>query len=191
MSLSVIAGLGNPGPEYAHTRHNAGFVLVDAFARAMGAGWESDLQHEADLARVPSAKGRLLLVKPRTFMNESGRSLGALCRYYRWEPASLLLLYDDITLPLGRLKLSVRGSDGGHHGVASVLRELGDGFARLRFGIGGKGHPQMRLADHVLGRLDAEEQAVVDAALPVAVAAIRHILDLGPEQAMNFINRQS
>ena len=139
MSISLVAGLGNPGREYAATRHNLGWIVIEAYAAKLGLAWKKAPQFDAEVARWDRpGKPTVYLAKPLTFMNESGTSIGALARFYKIAPAAVVAIYDDLTIDLGLIKVSVTGSAGGHNGVASLLEHLGDGFVRYRIGIGPK-----------------------------------------------------
>ena len=132
MSSLLVVGLGNPGREYDGTRHNVGFAVLDALARALGLAWERSRRFEADLARGEIAPGRTaLLAKPLTFMNESGRAVQSLASFHRVPPANTIAVYDDLNIALSFVKVSVTGSAGGHNGVASLLAHLGDGITVL------------------------------------------------------------
>src|SRR4051812_12694635 len=131
MSISLVAGLGNPGREYENTRHNLGWVVIDALARKRGLTWKQAPQFDAEVARWDFAPGRTRwLVKPLTFMNESGRAVGAVARFYKVSPEAIAAIYDDLTIELGLVKVTTSGSAGGHNGVESLISHLGDGFAR-------------------------------------------------------------
>lgn len=191
MSISLVAGLGNPGRDYAATRHNLGWIAIDAFASRLGLVWKPAPQFDAEIARWDRpARGPCYLVKPQTFMNDSGRSLGAIARYYKFAPASIVAIYDDLTIDLGRVKVSVTGSAGGHNGVASLLEHLGDGFIRYRLGIGPKDPPQMDLKDFVLGKFSASQSALVTQQLPYYLSGLDLLLSRGVEAAMNQLNRR-
>jgi PTH1 family peptidyl-tRNA hydrolase len=187
-ALRILAGLGNPGEEYARSRHNAGYRLVDFLAREAGLLWTWEKRFQADTALLDVDGRPLLLVKPRTFMNRSGESLGKLARYYRLQPEQFAVAYDDTTVDAGRSKLSLSGGSGGHNGVESVLRHLGSGFARLRIGIGGKSHRDMVLADYVLGKFSAEEEQTLVDQLPRLAEGVRLLVREGPERCMNWMN---
>jgi len=191
MSIAVIAGLGNPGRRYRGTRHNAGFAVVDRSAERAGERWSRDRRAKADVATLTRGAGRALLAKPRAYMNASGGPVAALLRYRRLGPGDLLVVHDDVALPLGRSKLTRRGGAGGHNGVADVLTRVGEGFYRLRVGIGAKPRPEMDLADYVLGAFDASERPIFEAALPRLAEQLEMILDRGPEHAMNTINQRT
>ena len=188
MSIAVIAGLGNPGAEYIRTRHNLGFWLVEALAREAGAAFRAEPRFQAEVARAEISGRAVWLLKPLTFMNDSGAAVGPFLHFHKVPASALAVVHDDITLPLGRMKITVRGSAGGHHGIASLLAHVGDGFARVKLGIGGKAHPAMDLADHVLSRLTPEEEAALAARQPDFLAALRLLMAEGPDAAMNQVN---
>jgi peptidyl-tRNA hydrolase, PTH1 family len=193
MSIRLIAGLGNPGREYADTRHNIGFRVVDAFVAARRATWEHRRAHHADVARlVPGSAGAadLFALKSRTFMNESGESLASFCRYHKIEPTEVVIVYDEYTLPFSRTKLTITGSAGGHNGVDSVLQHLGDGFRRYRIGIGPRHPPEIDLKDYVLGKLTPEQEQLFQQNLSDYLAGLDLLLTQGVTQAMNRINRR-
>jgi PTH1 family peptidyl-tRNA hydrolase len=191
MSIALVAGLGNPGREYAPTRHNLGWVVVEALARRHGLAWRTESVFPAETARWQPAPGRVCwLAKPLTFMNESGRAVGALARYHRLEPAAVAAVYDDLNIDCGRIKVSVSGSAGGHNGVASLLEHLGDGFARYRLGIGPKAPAEMDLKDYVLGKFTSEQLAIIQSKLDQAVAGLELLILSGPDPAMNQLNRR-
>lgn len=191
MFLSLVAGLGNPGSVYEHTRHNLGWVVLDALARKNGLKWKPQPQFEADVARWDLGSGGVRwLVKPLTFMNESGRSVGALARYYKIAPEAIAAVYDDVAIDLGLVKVTVTGSAGGHNGVASLLEHVGDGFVRYRLGIGPRQPPQMELSDFVLGKFTAEQQAILSQKLEFHVQGLELLLTRGAEAAMNQLNRR-
>lgn len=191
MFLSLVAGLGNPGRDYEQTRHNLGWVVLDAFVKKRGLAWKPAPQFEAEVARWDLGAGRTRwLVKPLTYMNESGRSVAALARYYKLEPESVAAVYDDLTIDLGLIKVTTSGSAGGHNGVASLLAHLGGGFVRYRLGIGPKQPPQMELADFVLGKFTPEQQTLVTQKLDHFVQGLDLLLSRGVEPAMNQLNRR-
>ena len=191
MSLSLVAGLGNPGREYASTRHNLGWVVIEALARKHGLAWKQAPQFNAEVARWDLGGGRTRwLMKPLTFMNACGRSVGALARYHKLEPAAVVAVYDDITITLGLIKVTTSGSPGGHNGVASLLEHLGDGFVRYRIGIGPKEPAQMDMADYVLGKFTPEQQLIITQNLDHYVQGLELLLSRGVEPAMNQLNRR-
>ena len=191
MSITLVAGLGNPGRDYEKTRHNLGWVVVDAFARKLGLTWKASPQFEAEVARWDAAPGRTCyFAKPLTFMNDSGRAIAALARFYKVPAASVIAIYDDLTIDLGLVKVSVTGSAGGHNGVASLLEHLGDGFVRYRLGIGPKEPPQMDLKDFVLGKFSPDQQILTTHHLPHYLSGLDLLLSRGTEAAMNQLNRR-
>jgi PTH1 family peptidyl-tRNA hydrolase len=192
MSIVLVAGLGNPGSDYAKTRHNAGFAIVDALASRHDLAWKTSSRFEAKLGRWDRAKGRTcVLAKPQTFMNDSGRAVRALADFYKLPPEGIIVVYDDLTIELGRIKLTVRGSAGGHNGVASLIGQFGGGFVRYRIGIGPKHPPEMDLKDFVLGRFPPEEQTIFDQHLNAYVDGLDLLIEQGPELAMNKLNRRT
>src|SRR5580658_3555322 len=167
MSISLVAGLGNPGREYERSRHNLGWVAVDAYASRHGLAWRDAPDFESIVARRDLGPGRTLwLAKPQTFMNESGRAVAALARYHRIASEDVAAVYDDLTIDLGLIKVSVTGSDAGHNGVASLLEHLGTGFSRFRLGIGPRRPPEMDLKDFVLARFTTEQLVTIQQKTP-------------------------
>ena len=184
--MKAIVGLGNPGPRYAGTRHNIGFAVVDEIARRWGVEFES-APADALVARVKRAAGSVLLAKPLTFMNESGQAAGELARYFKVDVGDLLVVVDDVQLPLGRLRVRVRGSAGGHNGLKSLIAHLGGEFARLRVGVG-RGDARRDLADHVLSRFDKDEASEVERMTTRAADAAEMFITSGIEAVMNGFN---
>lgn len=189
MSIAVIAGLGNPGSAYRHTRHNIGFDLIDHIAAKYSVTWKNSVRFEAETAVLQTDKLKLMLIKPSTFMNHSGRSVGAVLRYLKLSPESLLVIYDDLTLDLGRTKLSLSGSSGGHNGIENLLTQVGQGFARYRIGIGAKPQKEMDLADYVLGKFTEDEQTILADCRTTYIDQFKLILNNGLVDAMNKINQ--
>lgn len=191
MSLSLVAGLGNPGRDYEATRHNLGWVVIDAFAKKHGLTWKRAAAFEAEVARWDYSPGRTRwLVKPLTFMNESGRAIAAMARFYKIKPAAIVAIYDDLTIDLGLVKVSVTGSAGGHNGVASLLEQVGDGFVRYRLGIGPKQPAQSDMADFVLGKFTPEQHLLLTQKLDHYVQGFDLLLSRGADAAMNQLNRR-
>lgn len=184
----LILGLGNPGPRFAETRHNVGFACVDGLAEQLGLTWV-DL-HVTDAAWVASTSGRappLVLAKPSTFMNSSGEAARKLLARLKLAPSRMLVVYDDMDLPLGVLRLRERGSAGTHNGMRSVIQAVQtENFPRLRIGIGQKRADDARA--FVLGRFDPHEQAIADASLQRAREAALAWAALGASAAMNRFN---
>jgi PTH1 family peptidyl-tRNA hydrolase len=191
MSISLVAGLGNPGRDYEATRHNLGWVVLDALASKRKLAWKRAAQFDADVARwdLPGG-GTRWLVKPQTFMNASGRSVGAIARFYKLEPPAIVAVYDDLTINLGLVKVTVSGSAGGHNGVASLLEHVGDNFVRYKVGVGPKEPPQMDMADFVLGKFAPEQQLLLTQKLDHFVTGLELLLSRGAEAAMNQLNRR-
>ena len=191
MSVTLIAGLGNPGREYAATRHNLGYAVIDALAAAEGLKWKKDSRFESEIARWDVRPGvTRLLIKPQTFMNESGRALRLLLDFHKLPVNELIVAYDDLTIDLGRVKVSVSGSAGGHNGVASMLEQLGNGFIRYRLGIGASRPADMDLKDFVLGKFSAEQTTLIDQKLTTFVDGLRLLINRGYAEAMNILNRR-
>ena len=185
-SIRLVAGLGNPGAEYAATRHNIGFMVVDRLAAQAGSTWEKSGKWEALTAKC----GDVLLVKPTSFMNHSGYPLLAVAQFYKIEPAQMLLVLDDFALPLGRLRLRLSGGTGGHNGLESIIVQFGtDEIPRLRIGIGAA--PTAGAVDYVLGRFFEEEQPLVKSTIDHAVEAVKWAIDKGFVSAMNNFNPES
>jgi PTH1 family peptidyl-tRNA hydrolase len=184
--VKAIVGLGNPGSQYKGTRHNVGFDVVDELARRESVGFES-APAEALIAKWRRADGPVLLVKPLTFMNLSGQAIGELTRYFKIELGDLIVIVDEVHLPLGKLRARKRGSAGGHNGLKSVIAHLGDEFSRLRMGVG-RGADQRNLADHVLSRFEKDEAAEVERMTARAADAAEMFITSGIEAVMNAFN---
>ena len=191
MSISVIAGLGNPGLKYRNTRHNIGFSIVDSFAELLVAKWKTETRFHADTASVIYEGHKLLLVKPNTFMNDSGRSIAAILSYKKIPASALVVIYDDITLELGRAKLSVGGSSGGHNGIADILCRIDIDFLRYRIGIGSKPNKEMALSDYVLSKFSLNEAKILADQTPIYMEHLQLIIDKEPAIAMNVINQHT
>jgi PTH1 family peptidyl-tRNA hydrolase len=184
--LKAIVGLGNPGAQYKGTRHNVGFAVVDELARRAAVDFES-APAEALMARWRRSDEPVILVKPLTFMNLSGQAVGELARYFKIDPADMLVIVDEVQLPLGKLRARARGSAGGHNGLKSVIAHLGDEFGRLRLGVG-RGDARRDLADHVLTRFDKDEAAEVDRMIARAAEAADTFITSGIAAVMNQYN---
>lgn len=187
---ALVVGLGNPGQEYEGTRHNIGFAIVDALAAKLGARFETDSRHRGATAKATLAGVPVRLLKPFTYMNESGKSCAPFATFHKIAPDRLIVVYDDITLEPGVAKISVGGSDGGHNGIRSLLAHLPNTFARYRVGIGPKRFPDRPLADHVLGRMTNEEQTLHHARIPLHLAALETMIVKGVAEAQNTTNRK-
>ncbi|OFV91544.1 MAG: aminoacyl-tRNA hydrolase [Acidobacteria bacterium RIFCSPLOWO2_12_FULL_65_11] len=184
--MKAIIGLGNPGPKYHGTRHNIGFAVLDEIASRHRVTFES-APTEALIARWRTPDDVVLLAKPLTFMNESGQAVGEFVRYFKVDLADLLIVLDEVQLPLGRLRARARGSAGGHNGLKSVIAHIGDACSRLRIGVG-RGDDRRDLADHVLARFDAEEMAEVDRMRTRAADAAETFVTSGIAAVMNAYN---
>ena len=187
-NLHLIVGLGNPGAEYAKTRHNAGFLLLEKLAACWKADWTKERRFNARIARAGYGEARVLLCQPQTFMNLSGEAVGALKDFYQLPLKRLLVVLDDADLPLGEIRLRARGGNGGHHGLESIGQHLGSReFARLRMGIGRKDGAR-EITDYVLGKFDSSETALMKKVLDRAADQVECWLDAGIEKAMNQFN---
>ena len=189
-SVRVIAGLGNPGPRYDGTRHNIGFSAVERLAARHAASWKTENRLRAQTASIVLDGKPVLLSKPQTFMNASGKAVAAVCRYFKWAPANVLVVYDEVQLPVGSFKLNTTGSAGGHNGLADIIQLLGRDFPRLRLGIGGNPHPEMSLTDYVLGRFNADENARLAAHWDTILDAMELVVRKGPLLAANTLNQR-
>jgi len=180
----LIAGLGNPGPEYAGTRHNVGFLVVDRLAEQFGSTWERSTKWDA----IVTKRGDVFLLKPMSFMNRSGHPLFAIAQFYKIDPAEILVVLDDLALPLGRLRLRSGGGSGGHNGLESIIMQLGtEEIPRLRIGIGAA--PREGSVDYVLSRFFDEERAIVASTVDRAAEAVKWAIDKGLVSAMNNFNQ--
>jgi PTH1 family peptidyl-tRNA hydrolase len=188
-NLFLIVGLGNPGPEYVRTRHNAGFRVVERLADRWQAKWTRNEKFGARLAKVERSGRRLTLCQPQTYMNESGEAVGKLTEYFRLPLDRLLVLVDDADLPLGEIRLRSRGSSGGHHGLESIEQRLGSReYARLRIGIGRSPGTAREITGHVLGRFSENESRTMEMVLDRASDQVECWLAEGVRKAMSQFN---
>jgi len=188
-NLSLIAGLGNPGNEYAGTRHNIGFMLVEKLSAQWRAAWKLEKKFRARLAWVEAAGQKVILCQPQTFMNDSGEAIGALARFYQLPAARMLMVVDDADLPLGQIRLRAEGSSGGHHGLESIEQQLATRvYPRLRLGIGRRAGDGRQITNYVLGRFTAPEQEIVDEVLARACRQVECWWSAGIKEAMNQFN---
>lgn len=186
--VKLVVGLGNPGAAYRGTRHNVGFEVLDRLADRHHVGFDA-APVEALEARWRVDGDAVMFAKPLTFMNLSGEAVGGLVRFYRIEIADVLIVCDDVNLPLGRLRVRATGSEGGHNGLRSVAQHLGTiDYARLRIGVG-RGDERRDLADHVLSRFEAEEQTGVTSAIDRSADAVEDWVRHGLAYVMNTYNR--
>jgi PTH1 family peptidyl-tRNA hydrolase len=187
-SIFLIVGLGNPGADYAKTRHNAGFLLVEKLAAQWRAGWTAERKFQARVARAERGGQTVLLAQPQTFMNASGESVGALVRFYQLPLARLLVVVDDADLPLGEIRLRPGGGAGGHHGLESVMQHVGSReYARLRIGIGRQDESR-QITGHVLGKFGGAESELLEKVLERAAGQLECWLDAGIQKAMCQFN---
>jgi PTH1 family peptidyl-tRNA hydrolase len=185
--MKLVVGLGNPGPRYAGTRHNIGFDVVDYLAAAPGVG-RSRSRFEAQVADAVEGTEQVLLMKPETFMNLSGRAVRAAIDFYKLAVTDLLVVCDDIALPLGKLRVRAKGSDGGQKGLRSIEQQLGtQDYSRLRIGVGAPGE-HLDAADHVLSRFRPGERAAVEDAVAQAARAVLLWVRQGIDDCMNRVN---
>ena len=188
-NLYFIAGLGNPGIEYAGTRHNIGFALVERLAAQWRASWRTERRFSARLARLEEAGQKIILCQPQTFMNDSGEAVAAVARFYQAPAERMLIVADDADLPLGEIRMRAKGSSGGHHGLESVERQLGTReYPRLRLGIGRRAGDGREITDYVLGRFAAGERDVVEEELARAGRQVECWWRAGIKEAMNQFN---
>jgi PTH1 family peptidyl-tRNA hydrolase len=189
-AIKLIVGLGNPGAEYARTRHNAGFWLVDELARRHGGTFRHEGKHQAELARIRIGGEEVWLAKPMTFMNRSGGPVSSVLNFYKLAPAQMLVAHDEIDLPSGTVRLKEAGGHGGHNGLRDLIAAQGDGFWRLRIGVG---HPGAKneVVDFVLTRAGADEQRAIDETIAAGADAIEEMLRSGAQIAMNKLHTRS
>ena len=186
--MKLIVGLGNPGPEYRDTRHNVGFMVADALVERWRVRDQWREKFDALLIKTMVRDEPVIVVKPLTFMNLSGQAVAGLAGFYKIEPADVLVVTDDVALPLGRLRARREGGAGGHNGLKSIIQSLAtQAFPRMRVGVG-RGDNRRDLADHVLGRFDADERDTVSAAVLRAADATETFLSDGIERVMNAFN---
>jgi len=187
-NIFLIVGLGNPGAEYAKTRHNAGFLLVEKLAGQWRADWSNERKFQARVSRADRGGKTVLLAEPQTFMNLSGESVAALQRFYQLPVERMMVVVDDADLPLGEIRLRPGGGTGGHHGLESITQHVGSReYARLRLGIGRQGE-QRQITGHVLGKFSAAENALLDKVLDRAAGQLECWLDSGIQKAMSQFN---
>ncbi|SHF39250.1 peptidyl-tRNA hydrolase [Desulforamulus putei DSM 12395] len=185
--MKLIVGLGNPGIEYAHTRHNIGFMVVDSLARELGTDINKN-QHKALVGQASIGGEKVILAKPQTYMNLSGQAVVALMNWYKLTPEDLLVIADDMDLPPGRLRIRKKGSDGGQKGLRNIIELLGtQEITRMRLGIG---RPEHSAVDHVLGKITGTEAELINSAIAAAVEAAKVWVLEGTDKAMNRFNQK-
>ena len=184
----LIVGLGNPGKDYAHTRHNAGFRCLDVIADLLNCKVDK-LKFQGLYGQASYGGRKIFLLKPQTYMNLSGKSVLQLSAYFHIPPQRIIVLFDDISLQPGRLRIRPDGSAGGHNGIKSIIAEVGSqDFPRVKIGVGGKAHPDQDLADHVLSGFSASEEKALAVALKNGAEAALCIIDKGVPEAANKYN---
>jgi len=187
LAIKLIVGLGNPGREYETTRHNAGFWFVEELARRHGGSFRLEPRFHAELARVQIAGQERWLIKPQDFMNNSGRVTAAVATFYKVEAPAILVAHDELDLPPGALRLKVGGGAGGHNGLKDLIAHFGDGFWRLRIGIGHPGSREL-VTPYLLGRTSGEERIAPELAVRAAADVVPEILEQGAERVMQQLH---
>jgi len=185
--LKLIVGLGNPGPEYARTRHNAGFHLVDELARLHGAAFRHEGRHAGDLTRLRIEGEDVWLLKPMSYMNNSGGPLRSVASFYKVPPESILVAYDELDFPPGVVRLKQGGGAAGHNGMRDIIGQIGDPFWRVRIGIGHPGD-RSQVLNFVLGRPSSEDARLIDEAIVAAIEIVPMIISEGAQKAMNRLH---
>ena len=186
--VQLIVGLGNPGPKYAQTRHNVGFLFVDELARGKGATFRHEAKFHGEACKLHLDGHELWLLKPMTFMNRSGQAVAALARFYRIPPQAILVVHDELDIPAGQLRLKQGGGHGGHNGLRDIINQLGSReFLRLRIGIGHPGTAR-EVTNYVLGKASPDDRIGIEAAIDEALRALPLILDGDLQGAMNRLH---
>jgi PTH1 family peptidyl-tRNA hydrolase len=187
--MKVIAGLGNPGAEYANTPHSIGFEVVDAVAKAIDASWKRSSSFKGEIATAVVDGQKVMLVKPQTFMNLSGECIAPVLKYHNATAADLVVVSDDIDLPTGKLRIRKGGSAGGHNGLKSVIEKVGtQDFIRLRLGVGREGRSRSSVIGHVLGKFTAADRTVMDEVVAEAKNVVGTLFAENVETVMNRYN---
>jgi PTH1 family peptidyl-tRNA hydrolase len=187
LPLKLIVGLGNPGAEHARQRHNAGFWFVDELAARHGGAFRYDTRHQADLTRIRIGADEVWLLKPLTYMNNSGGPTQSVAAFYKIPPGSILVAHDELDFPAGKIRLREGGGAGGHNGMRDVIAQLGDAFWRLRIGIGHPGHRDAVL-QYVLGRPSPEDTKLIHETIAVGADAVPMMITEGPQKTMNRLH---
>ena len=184
----IVVFLGNPGDKYENTRHNVGFMTADALGEKLNKPIQR-LKFKALTNVVEYGGCRVLLMKPTTYMNLSGEAVGEAARFYKLPPERVLVISDDVSLPLGKLRIRKGGSAGGHNGLKSIIQHLGtDQFPRIKVGVGQKPHPDYDMADWVLSKFAGEDLKTITEAIRKAADAVECLIQEGPDKAMNRFN---
>src|SRR3984885_1607734 len=187
LSLKLIVGLGNPGEEYARTRHNAGFGFVEELARRHGGAFRLEPRHHGELARINIGGADLWMLKPMSYMNRSGAAAQSVAAFYKAPATEVLVAYDDLDLPPGVARLREGGGAGGHNGMRDVIAQLGPDFWRMRLGIGHPGNRD-KVLSYVLSRPATEEDILIRQSIAVAADTLPLLLTEGPQQAMHRLH---
>ena len=187
MPVSVIVGLGNPGEQYAPTRHNVGYWLVDRLTDSAGAILKAEKKVMGDVAQISLAHNNIRLLKPSTYMNESGQAVRRMLDFYKLTPEQLLVVHDELDLPPGTVRFKLGGGHGGHNGLRDIISHCGKDFLRLRIGIGHPGH-KSQVTGYVLRSPGSKERQLIEAALPDATQAVECLLQDGLERAMHALH---
>ena len=184
----LVVGLGNPGSKYEHTRHNMGFLTVDLLAEQAGVKLNK-VKFKSAYNIIPFAGSKCLVMKPQTYMNLSGEAVREAVQFYKIPADHVLVIYDDVSLPVGKLRIRKSGSAGGHNGLKNIIQHLGtDAFPRIKVGVGMPDHPDHEMIDWVIGKPQGEEAKTLRAALDRAADAALSVIDEGPDRAMNRFN---
>jgi PTH1 family peptidyl-tRNA hydrolase len=190
VSCVAVIGLGNPGLIYTRTRHNLGFWLLDKFANHKKTTFHLKSRYNSEIAKLSCNHKSCILIKPQTYMNESGKNLKTLLSQNNCDPSEAILVHDEVTLPVGRMKITNGGrSHGGHNGVKSVFSSLGDSICRLRIGIGQNNNPNSKLSDFVLSDFNEEEVKCLELRSETFLNALCSLINDGPDKTMNVFNR--
>lgn len=190
--MKLIAGLGNPGPKYETTRHNAGFLAIDRLIEKFKATGPNE-KHQGLIWQADVAGEKVLLVKPQTYMNLSGRTVGPLYQFYKLQPTDLVVIHDEVDLPINTIRIKTGGGTGGHNGLKSIEEDIGsknNGYHRIRVGVGRPTHPGMDVADYVLGQYTDQELQDLDKLLDQVTDAARLLIQGKALEAMNRHNRK-
>lgn len=189
--MILIVGLGNPGPKYAKTRHNVGFIALDAFAYKQKADFKLDKKFNSEIAEIKDSNNQVILAKPHTFMNDSGQAVQKIAQFFKIKPENIWVIFDELDLPIGTIKIKKSGSAGTHNGMKSVVTNIGKDFPRFRIGIESRGVTASRLQDtasFVLSEFFDQEKEIIVKSIDKAVLALETALSDGIEAAMNKFN---
>ena len=191
MTKVAIIGLGNPGPIYQRTRHNVGFWLIDQFAEENNFTFRFDSKSDSEISEYTCYEKKIMLIKPMSFMNDSGSHLLPLLRSNGYENNPIVVVHDELTLPLGGIKVSYIGKgSGGHNGIKSIIDSVGNAFIRIRIGIGAKKIPEQTLSEYVLSKFSNEESLILENKKLHFLSAIQLVIEKGVDAAMNLLNQE-